>query len=361
MSDSSEKSYIFPFGPTDIFSYIIPGSTAFLLIIIFEHWCRGNFPQVVRTPFQSIILSTHIESLNNNVILSIIYLLSALCIVYVAGHVVSSVSSLCLDRTYTGKGFGYPYENLLALPKKGGRRREDSMGFYQGLFFWINFYLVLRFLSFFYPTGPINTGLRISEWVICLTVALKIVSSIYLKHRERMRRTPPRWLTSVLKNYLRNVFPLGGALSFRVFNNLYNTKARFDSVSIAEYKQSFQRIFNRDPMDRGIENFWLCRLFILDKAPEIERKLTYERHMFIYTRNLATSFYLAFLYCFGWVFSYRSIVLPDTNPRHFTTLYLPLIYLAAAFFLMGRFRYLYISSYNRLLFRSFIYLAKSQN
>jgi hypothetical protein len=137
-----DRPATFPFGLYDIFSYLIPGLTALLCVFVFEHWARLHVNGQVTTPIYSLLGQLDGNITKDNFAMSAIFLVTMICTVYVLGHLVSALSSFCLDRVYTAKCHGYPYETLLSMPTEGGERKADSKGFYRGLFFWLN--LVLR-------------------------------------------------------------------------------------------------------------------------------------------------------------------------------------------------------------------------
>ena len=66
--------------------------------------------------------------------------------------------------------------------------------------------------------------------------------------------------------------------------------------------KSFKIIFGIDPYRASSDNFWLCKMYIARHSPEFNRNLTYWLDMYTYARNLATAFYLAFLYGFAFVY-----------------------------------------------------------
>ncbi len=123
------------------------------------------------------------------------------------------------------------------------------------------------------------------------------------------------------------------------------------------YLKAFENKFGMDPRHAGSDNFWLCRMFVANQSPEFNQNLTYWLDMYTYARNLATACYIAFLYCFFFV--YLQYPRQSLHPGQglFILMSIPLGYLAMAGILAVRFRYIYVGYYNRYLFRCFLFLC----
>jgi hypothetical protein len=364
----TDKTATFPFGSYDIFSYLIPGATVILGIVNFEHWYRQIIPGNALTPVLSTLLSPAQASSGNQTIYAIAFAAIIVCVIYVSGHLVSSVSSFFLDRIYVAKAQGYPYETLLLLPRLSGPgfRRSDSKGFYQGIFFWLNLYLVLRFATLFYSSIWLRTALPIVEITIAVAVVAKVVSSIIrgvpssaaytFLNKSGMRR----WLINPVKFYMATLFPLPFQAISKSVEGHVRTGRPFESSMRDLYMKLFSEKFGIDPRNAGSNNFWLCKMFVAHESSGFNRNLNYWLDMYTYARNLASAFYIAFLY--GFFFLYYQY------PRHhqtsgsnlFILASIPLGYLLMAGILAVRFRYIYVGYYNRFLYRSFIFLCTSQ-
>jgi len=376
MGDLDGKNMTFPFGSYDIFSYVIPGSTALLCVYLFEFWCHANIHSAVRTPLYSLFAVNSVNYFKDNLALSALYLLALICVVYVSGHIVSSVSSFALDRIYTAKGHGYPFETLLLLSKQGGSRKDDSKGFYQGFFFWFNTYLALRFVSFLHDSRILRTAITFTEILLTVAIALKVIIGIYRSKRSRFIPDEEALEQTFLKKpaiiFARSIFPQAKKAAnfflvymFPLFYNIISRFAQhhlrtarpFSSTFIESYRQFFFESFDVHPEEAGSNNFWFCRLFITDQSPIFDRYLIYWLHIYSYARNLATSFYLAFIYCFWWTFLHKD--LPEIRDLRIqqTVMAMPLLYFFLSAVLLVRFRYIYVGYYNRFLFRGFIYLC----
>lgn len=362
---SIDKPTTFPFGSYDIFSYVIPGATAILGIVNFEHWYQKIIPGQALTPVLSTLLSPAQTISGNQTAYAIAFAAALLCVIYVSGHVVSSVSSFFLDRIYVAKAQGYPYETLLLLPRVSGPgfRRPDSKGFYRGMFFWINFYLILRFLTFFFIFTWLQTTLRIVEVAITIAVLAKLGASIVRGlpssaiYKWLCRPGPRRWLVRPPKFYLANLFPLPFQAISKAIEGHVRTGRPFEQSMRERYAHHFYEKFGIDPLRAGSDNFWLCKMFVAHESPEFNRNLTYWLDMYTYARNLATACYIAFIYSFAFIYLQYPRHLLTQDKDIFIILSIPLGYFFIAGVLAVRFRYIYVGYYNRYLYRCFFSYA----
>ena len=183
-------------------------------IINFEFWYCKTITFQPLTPVLSTILGPVKQIPGDNTVYAIVYMAALLSGVYVSGHIVSSVSSFFIDRIYVAKAQGYPYETLLLLPRSSGFRKPDSKGFYQGVFFWLNFYLILRFLGFFFTAWELNTALHATELILAVAAFAKLGGSLLRGqsssslYRWLTKPIPKRWFVEPVKFFLTKAFPL---------------------------------------------------------------------------------------------------------------------------------------------------------
>jgi len=358
----SEKSPTYPFGTYDIFSYVIPGATVLLGIINFEYWYHEILPDEGITPVFATIIGPAQRIAGDHTIYALAYATALLSVVYVCGHLVSSISSFFLDRIYVAKAQGYPHETLLFLPRKSGFRRPDSKGFYQGFFFWLNLYLILRFTSFFYSTIWLWRSLNMIETLMGIAIIIKLIASTLRSHSKWnlyrwLNKKGQRWMVDSAKFFLANVFPLPFIMLSRSIEGHVRTGRVFESELRERYLRSFAEKFKLDPLNAGSNNFWMCKMYVASRSPEFNANLSYWLDMYTYARNLSTAFYSSFLYAFAFVYlQYPFHRLADRKSL-FIIMSIPFGYLLLAGVLAVRFRYIYVGYYNSFLFRSFIFLC----
>src|SRR5213082_2707387 len=101
MSETEAVSLKMPFGPADVFGYLIPGATFLICILAFESWANGtaNITQhVFHVPSYRALADAKTFAGVENTVMAAAFVLVLTVAAYVAGHVVSSISSLCIDR-----------------------------------------------------------------------------------------------------------------------------------------------------------------------------------------------------------------------------------------------------------------------
>ncbi len=146
----------------DLLGYIAPGGLLLLCIYVFETWAlhlagpggalAGRTLHVPIHTLSGMLLS---GASNPTWLQSAVTALALGLTVYVAGHVIASISSTLIERTLVFKGYGYPYETQLGIgavtDDEAARWSPVSRAFYTGVFFWFNAYALLRFASLSTP------------------------------------------------------------------------------------------------------------------------------------------------------------------------------------------------------------------
>ena len=242
----------------------------------------------------------------------------------------------------------------------------DSRGFYRGLFFWLNTYLVFRLLAYFFVTHSVsvfsaaffNNGLLVAEIAIALAVILKVGQSTF---RNQPRLKPLRqwrvaeWSAQFARWYLSCLFPV----LFNFFNNMVEAHSRttypFDQEFRTAYQREFENAFKIDASKAGTDNFWYCKMYIATEAPHFDKSLNYWMYLYSFSRNLSTAFYAAFFYAQAFTYlQYESVERGILDGVGFIST-LPFAYLALSIALLARFKYIYFGYFNRFLFRAFLY------
>jgi len=98
----------------DIFAYFIPGITFILGIFYYEFRLFNEIKSdSIHIPIYHGITEIFKNVSTLNWILSFFFIIVSISLIYATGHIVSSASSLFIDRALVYKGYGYPYEYLL--------------------------------------------------------------------------------------------------------------------------------------------------------------------------------------------------------------------------------------------------------
>jgi hypothetical protein len=155
-----------PLSAKDVFSFLVPGATLIVLVYLYEFWSEKYFfaaSESFRTPLYTALTST---ATPDNWAYMLLYFLGVIASAYVTGHAVSWISVFFIDRIIVGRGHGYPYEHLLRIRKKPTRPtgRIGSF-FYRGLFFWLNLYLGVMFVSMFKVFLPVDFWASVARFL----------------------------------------------------------------------------------------------------------------------------------------------------------------------------------------------------
>ena len=371
MPDNEIPTIALPLTPYDILGYLAPGGTLLLSCLIFEHFLKAVVaPQLKTVSWHTPLLSatktlysSSVEPTN-----SISLALFAICfaaVAYITGHVVGSAASILLDRALVFKGYGYPYSSLLRLTRDETVPRRFSRAFYRGLFFWINAFILLLYLGLFLA-APLSFHrlawwLRHLSYAILLFVAFAIVFKLFvdtkwMRESSRMhfaRTTALTWMARFLDGpYELVAHPL---------SKVMNTRNSFDDEFIKTFREKFAARFGLRSESAGTNNYWMCYCYVLEECPELRGLVTHWLRMYVFARNLAAAFYLAFLYCFIWLIT-EAPALGEHDPRIVApTLFLPAMLFVSSFLLLLRYYYLFVSYFTKFIFRAFVYAEAARS
>ena len=145
-----------------------------------------------------------------------------------------------------------------------------------------------------------------------------------------------------------------------MLNSITLTSKEFEYPFRQAYRKLFRELFEIDARKAGTNNFWLPFCFVREESEKFHARLAYWYNRYGYARNLATTFYLAFFYCFTLLFAGRRLLAGQSDYWTFLTFSIPAGSLACAFLLLGRFFYLFSAAHSKFLYRAFVYLAQRQ-
>lgn len=379
----------------EVLSYLIPGFSVLLVPLGFEAWGRAK-GWLGHTPFATAFDSMVSVLRGQDWIFSAAFLIAALGLGYVAGHIVASISSLCLDRTLILKGFGYPFHSLLRVPK-GEAFKERSAAFYRGLFFWVNLYLLLRYWTLFarldwllslFVGGAasavisswVRLGSSIAGYYIVASIVLKVLvetpvavrralrlhwKELWYRSLKRLGLDPlrgrsfrARWLGALARvdrwsTWAFRVHAGGFDILFGAYTHLTNSADPLREHVIERYKRAFRAKAGVEADEAGSENYWFSYCYVTTVAPELRKLILHWFHLSNFARNLGTAFYLAFFY------SLMSLHLqaPVGIPTPLSLALQPGLFLLVAFCMLARYHYLFVCYYSKFLYRAFAYLA----
>ena len=361
----------------DVLCYIVPGGLFFLCTYLTEFWAirlstkPADGGLKLHTPIVT-ALSSLADKLNAAPwAYSALFLVIVACLVYVVGHVIASISSFFLDRVFVTKAFGYPYAQLLGIPPY--RRSRTTVPFYRSFFLWLNVYLVFRFVFIFAGTALHGSWvelfgggiLRFLEWLLVGSVVLKVLTSAKYGRADGRRRKIRRWM---MKRWLVGFFEwvLRWVLHwpFDAVNGLMSKYTRddkpFSEDFVASYSESFKREFGRKYRRAGTDNYWLPFLFVRETSENSAELVNNWHRLYSFARNVATGFYLSFLYALLWVFFQKAFLVKWARYSSYVLMVIPLIFLLAAFLMLLRYRYLYSQYYTKFILRAFVFHSREK-
>lgn len=342
----------FPLTTHDIFGYLVPGATLIILLYVFEFWCKmdvfTNRLKEFHTPVCTALRATVVTD-GANWAFMLLYVLSVLGVSYVIGHIVASIAVFFLDRILVGKGYGYPFRTLLAIPLETGLKGDVSAPFYRGIFFWFNLYLLIRYAMMFHSGGILGPIATVLGWLLATIILVKMVVSPFGR-RHWPEATKFFWM----------IFAYPYDLLGNLIARYTRTRSSFSAAFIEEYTAFFRQKFGATLQEANTGIYWLTSIYVKDHAPHLAQEINWFHYLYSFSRNLAAAFYLAYLYCF---FSIRvqiaNIQEVASYDRVVMTL-LPGVFLVVAFILLARYYYLFFSKNSRLLLRTFYYLCRKE-
>ena len=103
-------------------NHIAPGGALLGSIYLFEIWVAHALPRArteLHLPLTTALSFVGDGLKGENWLLSVLLGLALLLAIYVTGHIIDSVSALCIDRTLVYRAYGYPYQHLFNyLPRE---------------------------------------------------------------------------------------------------------------------------------------------------------------------------------------------------------------------------------------------------
>jgi hypothetical protein len=343
-----------PLKAYDFFSIVFPGVAVLLSAYFFEELYFAS-QAVGQSGPVSCCLAVHwllkeVWRNSGNASSQAAIVAISVCIIYLAGQLVSSIANFFLDRIFVYKCYGYPYEHmLLDDQKKDVYVDYCSRRFYRGSIFWLHVAAFSFALYDIYNTELIFGIITIAcTGIFCVAVLIHLLSQFLYKRQIKIER-PFKYF---IKKYV---------LCYRILMNpiqhINQTAKPMQKDMCVKYKELFKHDFGIDPLTAESDNFWLSLFYVRQKDAQMSELIQRWHQTAIFARNMATSFYMAF--------GYSAVILwyETAWKKHFIhapdnfrlTVALSGLF-ALAIFLVIRFYYFYVSYYSKCLFRAFVFL-----
>jgi len=364
-----------PLTKYDFFGYFLPGFVFIFSILFYEYLCvndKANFEHYYFLNFFR--LQINFINLNQKIwIYPLVVSLIDIFIIYIVGHIISSVSSLFIDRILIYKAYGYPYEFLLTVEKEKdqssifshseefikNRFSPEKRSFYSHYFYTSVYFYINLFFIYLFSKNFIHLQSRLIDYLFIVILLFLLITKIVIEtkfYKNKLKRIIPNYIKNIFIFIFRVLLPLPYSIFSSTLSKYLNTQRGFSEEFINLYKNNFKKIFkNLDPEKQSTNNFWLPYCYILKESPEHSELLTNWLHLYSFARNISTSFYLVFLYILiNYIIKFYSV---PANITHNFIYILPLINFLLSILMLIRFYYLYVNYYTKFLFRSFVTLS----
>jgi hypothetical protein len=360
----------------DILDYIAPGGALILGAYCFDArlaaasgWITGSH-LVPHTPVSTLLMGSLPESKQDNWLTSLALIALALGVTYVLGHMIASVSSFLLERSFVYKAYDWPYRQLLAIADEHPQDAKTSRYFYRAGFFWCNVFLVSLYLGlllqFDSRRSLLLQGLLLTAVVIsgffAATLSLGRVASVVYKSLEA-RGVKHKLLSlynSESRRAFRDRFALGSVFFYELlagaFSRVISSPMVFDQNFRDKFKYCFTKLFDQNPESAGSNTFWLSYCFAVQRSQVFSGMLNNWRMQYAFARNLSSALWLVALYAGGSVLLHGELVSRLSGHDRFVVVAIPLFLYFCSAVMLARYYYLFACYFSRFVFRSFLYL-----
>jgi hypothetical protein len=343
-----------PLKAYDFFSIVFPGVSVLLSAYFFEDLYRESQSSVA-TILPNSCLPVHwlvVELWQNSSNLSTQAAIAAIsmCVIYLAGHLVSSISNFFLDRIFVYKCYGYPYEHLL-LENYKNKTFVDyfSRRFYRGSIFWLHAAIFFFALYNIYRTYSIFFVIAFScSCFFLVALAIHLVVQPFCKKHHKME---------IPCNIFIKLYAGFYEILMNPIQHINQTALPAQKQLAEKYRTFFKNDFGIDPRNAESENYWFSVFYVRQKSPPMSELVHRWHQTAVFARNMAAAFYMTFCYStlilwYETAWKKHVIQVPD-NFR--ITIALTGMF-AVAIFLVLRFYYFYVCYYSKCLFRAFVFL-----
>lgn len=345
----TENKSIFPFNGYDIFGYIIPGGVFFLSIYIFDFWAKKSM-NFKHNPILTLISIFKPNDVVNqwNTFDSITFIIASVLVVYVIGHIIAALSSFFIDRLLIKKGHHYPIKLILLNQRKD----SDGSKSIKGNFVVFNlFFLILHIASCIYL--GISYSVHTVNWIyfhffLLFIFLIILISFIFMFSYNKILffLNPFSRLYDCIVERFREVLGSDGGISKEVKKG---------------YKNFLRNELKLKKNNLTTDIYWLSCIYIARKSPSANKLLINWMHLYSFSRNLSTGFFISFIYCALSIFL-NSHMLNGTDYHDvfkFKILVgclIPLFFWGISILFLLRFYYLYHGYYSKFIVRTCAYL-----
>lgn len=402
--DSSDSKTKLPFFTAyDFFGYLIPGAILVFIAAIIEQvfisryefrrtalehvYCGCKLENVIseinqpRPVFSSVFVEFSLLDKPTNWITSLPIVLGVFVLIYVAGHVVSTISSFLLDRVFIRQAIGYPFEHCLYSKSERYHSRRTSVAkYFKGLVAWFNILFVCLYFEFIFggcilpclvlsscAALIIATFLLWYEWVASEWVTRFRVTDRAIGDCCSGRANP---LCAVIlyvamcATWFARVGLILFSLPFDLCTKIIwlctaggSVDAYFSDDFRKMFENKFREVYPSLDYEKEQSNvYWLTAMHVEMESPVLYANIKNWHNIYGFARNLSTSFFLLFVYVVFYIHQYNLGELVKLTSLRWL---LPLGLLFLAHLMLVRFLYIYFLYYSKNLFRAFVCCGSS--
>ncbi len=378
--DSAISAAKSPFDAYDVLGYFVPGACFLACVTAFEwlaaaHVCAAHCAP--KTPLYSTVGALFLVNTSSSWLTDALIVGSLLLLAYVVGHVIASISAITIDRMYIAKGHGYPILQFLGRDKPS-QDQLDGRDFYRGMMFWLNFYLVVRYLSpasakplrvlipapleNLLPTwngDPIQTTALVLAIVLVAAIVCRGITKLFstadsYRRAQLLQLSIANWALLAARTALR-AFSWPSRVITRILGAASESTRLIDSLTQEKFVENLSKLLGAAWTGDGSSAFWNAFIFLRRSDPATVPALLNWLRLYSFARNIATAFYLAFLYGLIWWYSQGDLLGGTSVDERFALLVIPPLFLGIAFAMLQRFYYLYTDYFTKYLIRAFAF------
>jgi len=335
-----------PFDLYDFFGYLFPGLFLLIALSIF-------MPIASPVKWEGMI-----NVINGNVsgLIKAYYIVSFIVLVYVAGHAIATLSSICMDSIIMKGVIGYPVYSLLRFnifeeeemdqngkPKQLKEKGPVGSTYKYGYLLLHVFLLVSLCIAgnwFVQGIGYVVGSLT----VILLLILLSM--HVFAPIKRSVHSTT--FLYNINKRILKHIIDPGINILRGWVSVDDSFPADFREKYITRYKNAF---LDMDPLIAGCENYWLPYFWVCANDESIARKIQSWVHLYGFARNMATTCYIMAVIIAIWIYTNPTLA----NQKAYFQL---LIALCMGLIFFAQYWRLYHKYHTKNIIRSFMTIDK---
>lgn len=373
-----------PLSLFEIHTYLVPGGTLLFSCFFIERFAvsKGGKETLI-TPLYFILKEMEkVLGENQTTAKALLALIVLFGFCYLLGHIIAAFSHVVMQEIFVEGGHKNIRDLLYAqnhVPegetvglKTWKRIVATRIGLVQGLFFWLNAYLMLRFIMLAHNQLPKGLGAWLFKpteslmslmgyWLVILFALLVFIGSRAFRKALVEDTTEPNIIEKGF-SILESCWLISWIARFASFPYVLITTQfahqmscpKFSNTFSEEFSKQFYRHFGEMPEDLGNDTQALVQMVVTQQLPAEAQSMATSMRMYVFSRNLSTACFFGFLYGLIW-----QLIHPSNTIENSLFPMLPIALFIAAHMLAMRFFHYYTNVYHREIFQAY-YFASTQ-